>query len=575
VSQGTGACLNGNTQSGTADVVDCNIYANKADVWLNGGPAQGLSGAGTYFFAVLAPGGQADPNDGTTDLLSTDPYANRTFSVDSSGNVTYSGTHAFDQTENKIQLAPYNDTPNPGGVYIMAICLLPSGPGTQPVTPSTCKYDAFKVNNSSTCTTDCTVTPASDPTVTKTADGAYTDTWKWGITKAVDKTLVETSTSATFNYTVTVTHDGGTVTGVTVTGVIDVNNPNFNPDTSTAPLTLDGVTDVLSDTTVCNVDTTGSQPNTSTLELDSFDNYFPYSCSLSALPQSALDNTATANWSAQPLENGDLLAGGSANFIFTGVANAGVAFTATNVDDRVTVTDSVAGTLGTVSETQPSPTTFTYSETYPATVNKCNTFSNTATFTTDTTSTTGSDSKTVQVCGPVGGGLTMGFWQNKNGQAIITGQLKTGMCPSTGFLRTYAPFQDLSATSTCSQVASYATKLINAANASGAAMNAMLKAQMLATALDVYFSDPAQGGNKIGAPAPIGAQTVDLTNIWGTGENTSAAFGGATSLTVNAILNYAAGQSNIGGTAWYGQNKTTQGLAKDTFDAINNGKAFV
>src|SRR5437899_2906246 len=33
----------------------------------------------------------------------------------------------------------------------------------------------------------------------------------------------------------------------------------------------------------------------------------------------------------------------------------------------------------------------------------------------------------------------------------------------------------------------------------------MLKAQMLATALDVYFSDPALGANKIDVPAPIGA----------------------------------------------------------------------
>ncbi len=44
-------------------------------------------------------------------------------------------------------------------------------------------------------------------------------------------------------------------------------------------------------------------------------------------------------------------------------------------------------------------------------------------------------------------------------------------------------------------------------------MNAMLKAQMLATALDVYFSDPALGGNKIGAPAPIGGFAIDLTMI--------------------------------------------------------------
>jgi hypothetical protein len=36
---------------------------------------------------------------------------------------------------------------------------------------------------------------------------------------------------------------------------------------------------------------------------------------------------------------------------------------------------------------------------------------------------------------------------------------------------------------------------------------------MLATALDVYVSDPALGGNKINAPAPIGGVRIDLTQI--------------------------------------------------------------
>src|SRR5206468_10215023 len=107
--------------------------------------------------------------------------------------------------------------------------------------------------------------------------------------------------------------------------------------------------------------------------------------------------------------------------------------------------------------------------------------------------------------------LTMGFWQNKNGQRIITGQVAAGVCPSATWLRQYAPFQDLSATATCAQVGTYVTNIIKAANASGAAMNAMLKAQMLATALDVYFSSAA-GGNKIGAVA-LGGVQIDLTHV--------------------------------------------------------------
>src|SRR5690349_16840121 len=54
---GTGHCQNGNPN------VNCNIYDGKQFVWLNGGPSTAYVGDGTYFFAVLDPGGQADPND--------------------------------------------------------------------------------------------------------------------------------------------------------------------------------------------------------------------------------------------------------------------------------------------------------------------------------------------------------------------------------------------------------------------------------------------------------------------------------------------------------------------------------
>ena len=184
----------------------------------------------------------------------------------------------------------------------------------------------------------------------------------------------------------------------------------------------------------------------------------------------------------------------------------------------------------------------------------------------------------------------MGFWQNKNGQGIITGGASlSGVCKSGTWLRQYAPFQDLSATATCAQVASYVTTVIKSANASGAAMNAMLKGQMLATALDVYFSDAALGGNKINAAQPLGGVKIDLTKVCkmidntstgggtcsGTTVNASAAFGGAIAPTVSQLLTYAAGQSNVGGSSWYGNVKATQELAKNTFDEINNQAAQI
>ncbi|NUO35929.1 MAG: hypothetical protein HOQ27_12820 [Dermatophilaceae bacterium] len=546
---GSGHCQNGN------EAVNCNIYDGKEFVWLSGLPSKAGLASGQYFFAVLVPGGQANPNDGSPNNLSDDfdAYTNRTFTIGDDNTISYAGDHGFDS--NKIRLAPYADTTNPGGVYILAVCSLA---GTYPVDPSTCKYDAFKVGTSAV---------ADAPTITKTADGAYTNTFGWQISKTADKTLVQGGgSSATFSYTVAVSHDGGTVSGVGVTGVNSVFNPN------TSPVHIDEVTDVLSDGTVCDVTNGGPQ------DIPAGDTDFAYTCQLTGLPQGELDNTAAVAWSNQDVGSA-FLPGSSADFTFPGIA-----FTGDRVDECASVSDSYAGSLGLVCVGDVNPTSFTYSRTVPVPVDQCLSYDNTATFTTNDTGTTGSASQTVVVCGK-DYGLTMGFWQNKNGQAIITGQAKTGICPSATWLRQYAPFQDLSTTATCAQVGTYVMNVVKAANASGASMNAMLKAQMLATALDVYFSDGALGGNKIGSPLPLGGVKIDLTKVCSvlsltsacTGAliNTSAAFGGVPSLTVNQLLAYASSQSNVGGSVWYGQVKSTQELAKDTFDAINNSQALV
>ena len=181
------------------------------------------------------------------------------------------------------------------------------------------------------------------------------------------------------------------------------------------------------------------------------------------------------------------------------------------------------------------------------------------------------------------GGLTMGFWSNKNGQGIIKGEAASGVCPSAGWLRGYAPFQDLSSSATCAGVAAYVYNVIKGGgtNCGGSTCNTLLKAQMLATALNVYFSDPALGGNKLNATVPIGAIAIDLQHVCtdiptcSTLVSVSSAFGGASGLTVSQMLAYAASQSNAGGSTWYGNVKATQVLAKDAFDAINNQVALI
>jgi hypothetical protein len=104
--------------------VNLNIYEAKEDVYLNGGPginapddAAGLP-AGTYSFQVTDPSGKT--------LLSTDDVTCRQFTVDDSGviqSVAPSGACAHatgtdgEDAGITVQLFPYADTPNNGGVY--------------------------------------------------------------------------------------------------------------------------------------------------------------------------------------------------------------------------------------------------------------------------------------------------------------------------------------------------------------------------------------------------------------------------------------------------------------------------
>jgi len=108
----------------------------------------------------------------------------------------------------------------------------------------------------------------------------------------------------------------------------------------------------------------------------------------------------------------------------------------------------------------------------------------------------------------------------------------------------------------------------------------MLKAQMLATALDVYFKRSGsrrkqaerrradwRGHDRPEARLRGHSNLFELRRV-------SSAFGGASSMTVSQMLAYAGSQSNVGGSTWYGNIKATQVLAKDAFDAINNQVAF-
>jgi hypothetical protein len=112
------------TTDETGVPVNLNIYAAKEDVYLNGGPginapddAAGLP-AGDYYFQVTDPSGKT--------RLSSDPVTCRRVTVDASGVFTsvansgacahVTGTDGEDEGIT-VQLFPFDDTPNNGGVY--------------------------------------------------------------------------------------------------------------------------------------------------------------------------------------------------------------------------------------------------------------------------------------------------------------------------------------------------------------------------------------------------------------------------------------------------------------------------
>jgi hypothetical protein len=176
VDSDSAGCRNGTGQ------INCNLYTSKGKVYLSGGPIAATffnkgETRGRFIFTVLVPGFQNDgvEGDGKPGNLSDniksqdqkngtnlndgsgDPMACRIFDVDASGTITYPvagvtdcsgapgakfhhvGKHPGDG-KGIIRLMPYDNTTNPGGVYILAVCQLK--PNNQ---PDDCKYDAFKV----------------------------------------------------------------------------------------------------------------------------------------------------------------------------------------------------------------------------------------------------------------------------------------------------------------------------------------------------------------------------------------------------------------------------------------------
>jgi hypothetical protein len=120
------------TTKSDGQTVNANLYDNKADVYLNGGP-QNPQGSGlpdgVYYFQVTSPDGV---------LLSTDDAECRQVVVSkgrmagayTGGSISCAHPNATANDNNGslgVQLIPYDDTPNPGGEY--KVWLISQAPG--------------------------------------------------------------------------------------------------------------------------------------------------------------------------------------------------------------------------------------------------------------------------------------------------------------------------------------------------------------------------------------------------------------------------------------------------------------
>ncbi len=96
------------TTDSNGDAVNANIYENKEDVYLNGGPRkEGAAGLpdGDYYYLVSDPG--------CKEMLAG-PSGDGSSIPDTSGKIITVENGEFTSL---MQLYPYNDTPNPGGEY--------------------------------------------------------------------------------------------------------------------------------------------------------------------------------------------------------------------------------------------------------------------------------------------------------------------------------------------------------------------------------------------------------------------------------------------------------------------------
>ncbi|GAP12518.1 hypothetical protein LARV_00254 [Longilinea arvoryzae] len=243
-----------------------------------------------------------------------------------------------------------------------------------------------------------------DLTVAKDASTSLQRKYTWSIDKIADFAALTLSPGQfyTVPYSVMVNVTGHTDSQFAASGNITVTNPA--PMAATINAVSDGIAGGITASVVCPVS-------------------FPYSlaaggtlnCTYSASLPDAADRLNTASAVLQNHaygSNGSATPSGTTHF--SGTANVSFASATINeVDECISVTDSMLGNLGTVCKNE-APKTFTYSVNVGG-YGTCGEYyvDNTASFTTNDTFTPGSDNWRVTVTVPCATGcsLTPGYWK--------------------------------------------------------------------------------------------------------------------------------------------------------------------
>lgn len=181
--------------------VNGNHYDHAVDVYLTGGPCKGGTSldAGRYYFEV------SDPSGKESLAVTGDPISHRVFTVDARGHVAAAAgsDHAVAAIPatadcrpggSTMQIWPFKETPNHGGVYKLTVATAESVEAAEDFKPTATSFLGYEKLDAKTDVFKVTVTAATIPTTTATV---------------VAPTSVTLGGSVTDTATVTGTAEGG------------------------------------------------------------------------------------------------------------------------------------------------------------------------------------------------------------------------------------------------------------------------------------------------------------------------------------------------------------------------------